>query len=243
MQKEFESTYHAVEENYWWFRGRREKILRIIQKQGVSKGSEILEIGCSGGRLIELLNKEGFRNVTGIDTSSEAISHCRIRGLHNVTVMDGRKTEYDDGTFDLIIASDVLEHINNDDETLREWHRILKFGGKVIVFVPAFNFLWSSHDVLNCHYRRYTKSILIKKITEAGLKIVVDGYWNFILFIPVVITRMLERLFKVRKQPDRIFSINQSLNGMLGSLLKFENRLSDRIRFPVGVSLFTVVKK
>ncbi|HNW74368.1 MAG TPA: class I SAM-dependent methyltransferase [Bacteroidales bacterium] len=243
MQKDYESIYHAAEENYWWFHGRREFIISTIQKQGVSKGSVILEVGCSGGRLLELLNEEGFRNLSGIDLSEDAICRCRERNLKNVLVKDGENTGFEDGKFDLIIASDILEHIKNEEEALLEWYRILRPGGKLILFVPAFNFLWSSYDEFNFHYRRYTKSYFLKKIVKAGFKVELTSYWNFILFLPIALVRIGTRLLNTRSRPDRIFEINRYVNRLLLYLIRFENWLLGLIRLPIGVSLFAVVKK
>ncbi|MDD4604648.1 MAG: class I SAM-dependent methyltransferase, partial [Bacteroidales bacterium] len=163
--------------------------------------------------------------------------------LKNVLVKDGENTGFEDGKFDLIIASDILEHIKNEEEALLEWYRILRPGGKLILFVPAFNFLWSSYDEFNFHYRRYTKSYFLKKIVKAGFKVELTSYWNFILFLPIALVRIGTRLLNTRSRPDRIFEINRYVNRLLLYLIRFENWLLGLIRLPIGVSLFAVVKK
>src|SRR3990172_8023603 len=122
MDRDYVSKYHLLEESYWWFSGRRDIIYRLIKSY--KKDSEILEIGCSGGPLIEFLRKRGFKNLRGIDIDSEAIEICRQKGIDKVCLADGIETGFEDKVFDIIIASDVLEHIEREYEAVSEWHRL-----------------------------------------------------------------------------------------------------------------------
>ena len=182
MDKIYEQEYHLLEENYWWFEARRHFIIKLVKKLKLERNSKILEIGCSGGPLIKELNNLGFNNVHGIDISPEAISRCTKRGLRNVQIMDAAATNFKDGEFDLIISSDILEHIKDEEKALGEWERILAPYGNLLVFVPAFEFLWSHHDDVNLHYRRYTRKKLVSSIEPLKLKILKSSYWNFTLF-------------------------------------------------------------
>jgi 2-polyprenyl-3-methyl-5-hydroxy-6-metoxy-1,4-benzoquinol methylase len=244
MDIDYEFKYHRLEERNWWFVSRREIIFQLIRENSFRHNASILEIGCSGGPLIESLNQRRFFNVAGIDISQSAVNLCRKKGIRNIQIMDGEKTEFRKNKFDLVIASDILEHISNDDNALSEWHRILKSGGKLIIFVPSFNFLWSGHDIANCHYRRYSKAELKNKIKKAGFKINRISYWNFILFFPVCIWRILQRFyFGGRNKKDQLYRMNSLLNKIFENLLKVENWLLKFINFPIGVSLFTICEK
>jgi len=245
MDKSYESKYHLLEESNWWFVARRDIILKLIKKLDLKKNAKILEIGCSGGPLLKFLKQNGFLNIYGIDISASAIDLCRMRRIKNVAVMDGAKTQFKNGEFDLIIASDILEHINVDTSALSEWYRLLKPNGRLIIFVPAFNFLWSTHDETNYHYRRYSKSLLLKKLEKANFKINRSSYWNFCLFFPTAAMRILQR-FSVKKKSktkDQLYKLTPLVNNGLIILLKVENWFLKFLNFPIGVSIFAICKK
>lgn len=243
MEKHYESKYHGMEEDNWWFVARREMILNLLQRE--NKNSKILEVGCSGGPLIQLLNKNGFKNVCGIDISNEAIELCKKRGIEHVSVMDGAKPAFKNEKFDIIIASDVLEHINDDSSALRNWNMLLNQGGKLIVFVPAFMFLWSDHDLVNLHYRRYSGGTLSAVLKRAGFRVERISHWNLSLFFPAALVRCLQRILpkNAGKKKDQLFKLNSVVNSALTSLLAFEDILLKWVSFPFGVSVFAVAKK
>jgi SAM-dependent methyltransferase len=204
-----------------------------------------LDIGCSGGPLLKLLLSQGYSQVLGIDISRKAIQLCKERDLKNVYLMDGVKSEFDSEKFDLIIASDVLEHTKDDKKAIKEWKRILKKGGVIICFVPALRFLWSDHDDRSGHYRRYTKRSLEFLFEINNFKIIRSSYWNIILFLPILFFRFLLNFPLMRK-----FSVNQLkeshylLNLLLTQLLRIENALlSIGINYPLGVSVFVIAQK
>ncbi len=239
MKKSYELKYHILEDTHWWFRGRRDIIFRLIEK--ADKNSKILEVGCSGGPLLKYLIDKGFNNVYGIDISKKAIVYCKKRRLNNVFAIDGTKTKFKDNYFDIIISSDLLEHIKNDYKALSEWNRILKQGGKLIIFVPAFSFLWSKHDEANYHHKRYSKLELIKLIKNANFQIEKSSYWNFILFFLSSILKIIQRI--KNKKSDHLFEVNPILNNILILILKLENQIIKKFNLPFGISVFVIVKK
>jgi len=245
MDKSYESKYHKLEENHWWFMARRDIILKLIKQLNLKKNSKILEIGCSGGPLIKNLKENQFTEVHGIDISKKAINICKQGGLKNVKVMNGSNMQFQDNEFDLIIASDILEHIKDDISALSEWRRILKPCGRLIIFVPAFNFLWSNHDEINHHYRRYSKSQLKKRLKKAGYHIEYISYWNFSLFFPTALVRTFQNIFRrnTEQKKDQLYKANTFINKIITLLLKCENWLLKLLKFPVGVSVFAVCKK
>lgn len=240
----YASKYHELEENHWWFVGRRDIIFRLVKDY--RRDMEILEVGCSGGVLIEFLKRQGFTKLHGIDIDEKAIEICRQRGINEVGVADAQETGFKDQQFDVLIASDVLEHIKHEDEALLEWHRILKPGGKLIIFVPAFKFLWSNHDEVNRHFRRYSKSGLIKTLEKNDFKTEKVSYWNFSLFFPISLVRLSQKILsgKRKRVSDQLYELNTFVNKTLAYMLKLENKfLSTGITLPVGVSLFIIERK
>lgn len=237
MEKIFEKKYHQQEKNHFWFKARRKYIIQILKNS--PRDSKILDIGCSSGILLNDLIKIGFKkeNLYGIDISQKAIYNCKQNGIENSFVMDAQQIDLKE-KFDIIIASDCLEHIQNDDKAISNWHSILKKNGKAIIFVPAFMFLWSNHDVVNMHFRRYSKKQLLEKINKKAFKINESGYWNFLLFFPIV----LVQLFQSKKTNNNLDKIS-SFNNVFFNILKFENKILNYINLPIGVSTYCIITK
>lgn len=248
MDKAYEIKYHEQEGQNWWFVARRDMIFRQLQQYNISPTAKILDIGSSGGILVLELIKRGYSNVYALDYSKDAIDLCQARGLKNSFVMDGHNPEFPDNEFDVIIASDCLEHLADDRLALQNWYRILKPGGKAIIYVPAFMWLWSGHDDINFHYRRYTSKELLRKLKDGGFEILETGYWDFFIFFPTAVIRIGQKLFNKSKQKktakkDQLVLGPKWINSLLISLVTFENRLHSWIKFPFGVSTFSIAKK
>ncbi|MBC6700483.1 class I SAM-dependent methyltransferase [Hymenobacter puniceus] len=247
MDLTYEQKYHQLEEAHWWFAGRRDAVRKLIQSLAIPTTAEVLEIGCSGGPLQQILLADGYTHLTGIDISEKAIALAHTRGLANVSVMDGAQLAFADNSFDLLLASDVLEHIEEEAQAVREWCRVLRPGGRMIVFVPAFQMLWTRHDEVNHHFRRYTGTHLRQVLQQAGLQLERTSYWNSTLFFPTTAVRLLQRLL-VRSRSDIPYTgdlkqLPPWLNGLLSRLLKTENTILQHLPLPVGVSVFAIARK
>ena len=244
MDKTYEEKYHLLEEEHWWFNSRREIVMKLIELIGTEKNANILEVGCSGGPLIISLKNKGFENIYGIDISKEGINLCKKRGLKNVFLTGGEQTKFDDEMFDVVIASDVLEHIKNDSEAVKEWARVLKKTGKLIVFTPAYDFLWSDHDDVNHHYKRYTKNGLVSLLKTTGFEVQRVSYWNFSLFFPAAGIKLLRRILKNKNKGEQLHKTNKITNKLLTNLLHLENFVLGHTNLPFGISVFAVgIKK
>lgn len=232
-----------MEENYWLFKTRRELIARQVKNE--KRDMKILDIGCAGGLLLEKLQTMGFNKLYGIDISKNSVNLCKEKGLKNVFFMDGNKTKFKNSEFDILIASDVLEHIKEDLATLKEWNRILKPRGKLIVYTPAFEFLWTEHDEINQHFRRYSKATLTNVLKQAGFSIERESYWNFISFFPASIFSLFEKVLPInkKKKKDHLFGSSLIVNTFVTGLIRVENLLLSFLDFPVGVSVFAICKK
>ena len=245
MDEAYERKYHSLEDQHWWFKSRRDILLRLLKT--ANKNSHILEVGCSGGLLLQDLKSKGFQNVYGIDVSGQTINISRSKGLQNVLLMNAVETGFPDECFDIILASDVLEHLQHDGVALSEWNRLLKPGGLLIIFVPAFSFLWSNHDASNHHYRRYTKAELICALQRAHFQIERCSYWNFTLFFPKSLGNLFGRLISRTNDysADRFFQHQPSpmVNRFLSSLIRSENMILRMFNLPIGVSVFALSTK
>ncbi|MBN2153030.1 MAG: class I SAM-dependent methyltransferase [Candidatus Lokiarchaeota archaeon] len=241
MKKEFERKYHLLEEKYYWFVARRDIIVNLV---GDVSRKKVLDIGCSGGALMRDFMGRGCRSVRGFDISEVAVRLCHDRGIDSTYVCDATRIGEATGSFDVAIASDVLEHIKDEDAALGEWHRVLRPGGKLVAFVPAFSFLWTAHDDANLHQRRYRKGELAARLARNGFKVLQAGYWNFSMFLPSVAMKVAQSLaFWRRNEPkkDNLLEINQRLNAFLIRVLRMENQLiGSGLNAPFGVSAYAV---
>lgn len=246
MDKNYESIYHDEEERNWWFVGRRAAVKDMIRRYQIPKDARIIDIGCAGGALLVELQKMGYQNVYALDYSAEAIELCKKRGIEHAYQMDGHDPQFPENTFDLIIASDSLEHLEDDNKALRNWYKILKPGGKVFIYVPAYEFLWSEHDEVNFHYRRYTRSNLSAKVKATGFKILKAGYWNNLILLPTMVVRLLSKLKPKRKKEEMksdLLQLFDPVNNVLTSWLKMENSVNNVLHLPFGVSTYVIVSK
>lgn len=242
LEKKFEMSYHELERHHWWYAARRELILKLIKKYFANKDIEILEVGCSTGILVEELLAAGYSRIQGLDISAEAVEKAKAK---NLPVSNGSalniETHFPNRKFDLIIASDVLEHIQTDHIAVNHWSSVLKDNGYMMIFVPAYQSLWSHHDILNLHHKRYTLPELLATLPKE-LKIIEKSYWNFLLFLPILIARKL--LPQKKSESGDLKKHNPLINKALSKILSFENFvLLNRGHFPFGVSAFSVVKK
>lgn len=209
------------------------------------RDTKILDIGCSGGVLLLDLKNAGFTNVTGLDFSEDAIQQCKNKGLTNVYVMDAHFPGFKDEEFDYIISSDCLEHLEKDEVALGNWNKILKKGGSGLIFVPAYMSLWSEHDVINYHFRRYTREELVRKVKGAGFEITKASYWNFAMFFPAWLYRKIRNTTKNAntKPEDHMDKFNPLANNILKGWMKLEDVFFRSTGFATGVSVMVAMKK
>lgn len=195
MDAEFFAAYAAVERVHWWFLARREIVLAAAESV-VPAGGSVLDIGCGTGFILERFRDR--YDASGLDLSPIALEQCRRRGLDQVwggsaedlSAVAGRR-------FDAVLFLDVLEHLDDDARALRRARTVLAPGGVVLVTVPAFQFLWSQHDIANQHRRRYTKPELEALLRRTGFAVEQASYFNSYLFPITVAARWTARLFGI----------------------------------------------
>lgn len=241
MQADFEKHYHELEAIHWWFVSRRHLFLGFLTQ--VSKGSQVLDIGCSSGLMLQALQEKGMQ-ATGVDISQEAVHLCQKKGF-TALCMDAASLSFPDQSFDCILASDVLEHIEDDRQALSEWFRVLKPGGLLVLGVPAFSFLYSDHDVYNHHKRRYTSKQIKTLLQDQGFFLNKATYWSFILFFPIAFFRLCSKFSFIKRVSSRyqLKKAPKSLNALFKAILYLENRWLQKHTLPVGVSVIALARK
>jgi SAM-dependent methyltransferase len=243
MQQHTYSIMYAVEESHWWFAGRRriiETFLERICKQLGTDRPHILDVGCGTGANLEMLSQ--FGEAEGVDVSSDALAFCRQRGLQNVRQGEAEHLPYEDRSFDLVTALDVVEHLDNDVAGLCEMRRVLRPGGYALIFVPAFMFLWGVQDDISYHRRRYTRSDLQTALRAAGFEIDRFTYANIAFFAPILLGRLLMRVTGFRPASENNLTIG-ALNGILGRVLGAESSILRHMNLPFGVSAICVARR
>jgi ubiquinone/menaquinone biosynthesis C-methylase UbiE len=241
MEKLVYDFTYTQEETCWWHRGRRKIIFDLIKKfSNKDTAKKILDIGCGTGLLLKELETLG--TTWGVDCSELALDYCQRRGLESIKKGDIAALPFGNEEFDIVLALDVLEHIEDDEKALKEMRRVLRSGGLAIIFVPAFRFLWSRQDEISHHFRRYGRKPLARKIKKVGFRLLRVSYFNTFLFLPTLLLRFFINLFGTEKTEAKITEA-KLLNPILSKIFSAERALLKCIDFPFGVSILFVLKK
>ena len=182
-----------------------------------------------------------YGEAEGVDIAEDALAFCRERGLDKVRLGAGEELPYDDGTFDLVTAFDVVEHMDDDLAGLREMRRVLRTGGRVLLFVPTFMFLWGLQDDVSNHRRRYRLPELRRVLEQAGFEIERTTYANITFFMPILAMRKLMRLTGIKAESENNINVS-ALNGVLARMLGAESFVLRYMNIPFGVSGLCVAR-
>lgn len=247
-EPEYERMYR-LEDSYWWFVGRHRLVEALLRTRYGAAGTQnsaaplnFLDVGCGTGAMSVRLTRWG--RVVSADFSPNALKFSRRRGLKNLVGADAMKLPFADDGFDAIVTMDVLEHLPDDCAAMREFFRVLKPGGRVFATVPAYQHLWSEHDVALMHFRRYQIREMRERMEAAGFRIEKLSHTMTALY-PVV---ALQRRLNARKPPHdppqaAMPSVPAPLNAALTGFLGAENALARRMNFPFGVSILCIAVK
>ncbi len=234
---------YQVEETHWWYVGRRNVILDQIARfyQGHKK-LRLLDIGCGAGIFMKYL--EPYGEVIGLDISSDALRFCQQRDFSHLIRGEGGALPFFENTFDILTANDLLEHLDNDIAGLQEFRRVLKSDGRLFLFVPAYQFLWSLQDEISHHKRRYTRRQLSCIINAAGFKLERITYANTLLFSVIFVGRQVLKILRHIKDIKTENNLHPGWsNKLLTSIFCLEIPILRRMRLPFGVSIIAVCQK
>jgi SAM-dependent methyltransferase len=240
-QDEYE-IMHAQELGHWWFRGRRRVLVDLLREvAGPRAGSlRILDYGCGTGG-----NTSGYASlgaVVGIEPDPAAVRLARERGGAQYCRASGTQLPFGQGAFDVVVASDVLEHIEDDLAAVSEIARVLRPGGATIISVPAHQWLFLEHDAALYHFRRYSKAGLRDLLERGGLRVRRLSYWNAALFPAICLHRLLVKRRRHEPRSDTT-SPPWLINEALTALLAVEAAILRRAPLPWGVSLVGVAER
>lgn len=243
--KEYRTMYD-VELYHWWYSGLRKLVLAFMNEYSHEKDNPVvLDAGCGTGGMLE--ECRGY-NTFGLDISEEALNFCRQRSLANLAQGSVCDLPFKDGFFDIIISLDVLYHldVSDDDEALKEFYRVIKRDGILLLNLPAYNFLKSSHDKTIHTRQRYALKDVKDKVKNAGFTIERITYRNAFLFPAAAMVRLVKKQFSGSGeiQGSDLKPMPRGINSVLKGILNLENRLIlNGVNFPFGLSIFCVARK
>ena len=231
-----------IERSHWWFIGRRALLHMLLSFPDGSSPSSLVDVGCGVGSNLMLFDSMGY-HVIGLDSEIYSLSYAKKRHVA-ISLINGDllTLPFKTDSIDLIIATDILEHLPEDTLGIREIHRTLKRDGRVLFTVPAFQFLWGTQEVAGMHQRRYSKEELLKKIEEQGFRVIRSSYFNFLLFFPILLVRWAVRCLDLTIQSENRINF-PLMNSILKQIFSLEPHLLRHVSFPFGVSIFCIAQK
>ena len=251
MNTEEYDWMYRLEDSHWWFVARRDLLERTLRRllpprdgqDGNAAAPLILDVGCGTGGTMDRLRPLG--TIVGLDLEPRALEYCRQRGWNTLVHGSATALPFPDASFDAAIALDVLEHIPDHAAAAKEVARVLKPDGVFLATVPAYQSLWSRHDVALMHQRRYVAPEFGALLAGAGLTVEYLSYTVAALLPLVWAVRKSQRVFQ-RHAPPRADAANvpAGLNRALLWLLRAESRLNLRgVRIPFGLTVFAITRK
>ena len=227
-----------LDERHWWYRARRQVLQALIERTVQPPlGARVLEVGCGTGHNLRMLERFGAVDAIEVDPEARLLAEKRLGRTVSASPLPelrgiGR------GHYDLVAALDVVEHIEDDRATVAALASCLKPGGKLLVTVPAHQWMWSAHDELNHHKRRYSKRALAELICGSPLRLEAIGYFNSLLFPLAVGARLASKVTGRGGDDDALPP--RPVNYLFERVFAAERRLIGKVPLPPGLSLFAV---
>jgi len=250
MEENAYRQFLELEDSHWWFRGRRRVYFGLLEHHlNGERPGRVLDLGCGYGGFLSGLQEIGG-DVYPSDISVESMTYCRDRGFARSVVGSGYSLPYADDSFDLVCMFDAIEHIPDDRRVMREVARVAKPGGRVLVTVPAYQFLYANNDRVAQHQRRYTRGRLRSVFEQAGLEVERNTHSNVFLFpliLPAVLTiKAIETLFPRKLDPDHTnlsWPIPAWVHDALCAIFTAELPLTRHFDWPAGHSIAAIAQK
>jgi SAM-dependent methyltransferase len=230
----------AHDSTHWWYRARRDILADYLTRYGeLRQDARILEIGCGTGHNLPMLAQFGTVEAIEIDPAARMIAAERLGRPIGAAPLPGLPG-VERGAFDLVAVLDVVEHIEDDVAALAAMKTLLKPGGKILIAVPAHQWMWSAHDVVNHHHRRYSKKTLRNAIERAGLTPDRLGYFNSLLFPLAATARLVGRMTGRDDSDDS--PPPPAVNSLFETIFRLERHMVGRMPMAPGVSIVTLAR-
>jgi 2-polyprenyl-3-methyl-5-hydroxy-6-metoxy-1,4-benzoquinol methylase len=239
MERNVYIRQYNQNKNHWWFEGRKLILSKLLNKYFNNK-INILDYGCGVGINLGMLSK--FGKVFYYDKSRLAINYVKKKYYNKKFFININKLYKYKKKFDLVVATDVIEHIKNDKKEIIKISHLLKKDGYILITVPAFQSLYSSKDISLKHYRRYNKENL-RDLLNKYFHVIQFTYFNFILFLPIAMFIFFFKITKIKFINSVEEKPNFFINKLAFYLFAFESFFISKMKFPFGISLLFFGKK
>ena len=240
MEKSAYEILDNLQFNHWWFKGRAVIIDRFLQKSKPKDNISILDVGSGFGALIPTLKQYG--NVECVEPFVDSKETLLELGADEIYNSQEFPKVYPPKKYDLVSFFDVVEHIEDDEQFLKGvLDNVLEKDGKIIITVPAYNWLWTSHDDEHKHYRRYTRKMLVNVVEKAGYKNIRVNYFMTFLFPLAVVSRLTQKL--LHSQASDLKPMNKMINSIMYKIFSFERKLINVTKMPFGLSIILMADK
>jgi SAM-dependent methyltransferase len=238
MEREVYEAMAEHDERHWWYRARRQVVAELIRRKvALPKDARGLEIGCGTGHNLAMLGGFALMDALEVDPVARELAERRLG--HKVLAAPLPALEgVPDRTYDMVAALDVIEHVLDDKSALDGIARVLKPDGKLIMTVPAHRWMWSAHDVVNHHQRRYSKRDFKRLVDNSPLELESIGYLNSLLFPLAMAQRLASKV--TGKEDANLAPPAKPINQALERVFALERRVIGRVPLPPGLSLFAV---
>jgi 2-polyprenyl-3-methyl-5-hydroxy-6-metoxy-1,4-benzoquinol methylase len=239
MEEIIYQKQRELQNSHWWFRGRKDIVKYILKNIIKNNHNLILDIGSGSGGMISAIKELG--TIESVELNKKLfydLKKMNIKKIYHYDITKKRPNK----KYNIITLFDVLEHIKNDEELLLQINNnLLKKRGVLVITVPAYNWLWTIHDDLNIHYRRYTKKEINRKLKKARLSIIKSTYFMTLLFPLAIASRVKIKLFQLKSLD--LYMPPFFVNKVLHNIFVFERRIIDKISFPFGLSILIIAQK
>ena len=240
-----ESEFQAMldeSQRHWWYRGRRRIVCDTLDGLRPPPSTRILDAGCGSGAMLDELARYG--EITGVEPHPLGVAAAHRAGHPRVVRARVEELPFAAASFELVTCLDVIEHTPDDGLALRELHRVTVPGGHLVVTVPAYPALWSQHDVVNGHHRRYVRRTLMSAAVDAGWRPLRDSHFNTFFLLPAALVRIAFKGQGERQRRSELALTPRSLDAILEIPLRLEAALLRRgVRLPAGLSLLAVFER
>jgi SAM-dependent methyltransferase len=242
MEADLYDQLWEIEQRHWWFQARRQIVRSLIRRysRDANKRLRVCDLGCGTGGNLAALAEE--HDVVGVEYSPQALEYARRRLGDRVrpgSLPDG--VDLPDASFDVVLLTDVLEHVEDDTRSAQTALRLLRPGGIIVATVPAYQWLYSEHDARHHHFRRYGKRQF--RGLWSGGDVLLLSHYNALLFPPAAAVRLANRWLPHRGASHGLEVPPAPINRLLAGVMASESQLLGRVPLPFGLSLVAVVRK
>lgn len=233
-----------IEDGYWWYEGRliwaKNFICKWLEANAFTDPIYYCDLGCgTGGFGTAIHNYFPMEKTLLVDNSPEALKRITQHPKIDTLALDLLAPFSLPFSPNLITCMDVIEHVQDDRQLLKNIYSVLKTDGLLVLSTPAHNFLYSSWDKALGHYRRYNKTDLVQKLKDSGFKIISASYgWSFLF--PAAPYRFLSSQKQTKLEYPQV---SPTMNKLLVAAARLESQLSPWLPYPFGTSVFIAATK